>query len=642
MSDPRGTPSLVIEGTLQRPVVIETTQYEPATTPPEADRLPEIPTREYPKVERQAKRAVDTRWVLPAERLEPGVNLESAAMTLSRSLSLNPVAAKVLVTRGYDTVEEANAFLTDGLAQLPDPFSMKGLKAAVERLTRAVLEKHAVTLYGDYDVDGVTSTTLLTTFLGQVGLTVKSYIPHRLGEGYGLNRKAIEKIAAEGTKLLVTLDCGITSHAEIQRANELGMEVIVVDHHAVPETMPPALAVLNPLQPGCDYPTKWLCAGGVTFNLCMGLRKVLRERGWFTDGRAEPNLKQHLDLVALATVADVVPLTGANRVFVRHGLQVLTEGRRPGVRALKNVAQIGGEEISASHVGFRLGPRINAAGRLDDASIGLRCLLAKDYETALPLARSLDAANAERQQIERAMLGEAVEQAEAAVARGVRGLVLSSPDWHPGVVGIVASRVVERFHRPTVLVGVHEGVGKGSARSIEGFHLYDALKSCSGHLSRFGGHKAAAGLSIDPEKLPLFTAEFEEVAGMRLKDSDLVPRCKVDALVGPKELNEKAVGALMSLAPFGMGNPEPVLALQGQKAHPRVLQNKIEGEPGHLKLTVEDAPMLDIIGFRQADKAELTAGPVDLAFRVGIDEYRGVRRVALKLAALRASAHRAD
>ncbi len=580
---------------------------------------------------------MEPRWVLPPERAELAqTELDDATRLVAAELSLHPVAARVLVSRGYRTPADATKFLSDALSELPDPFTMKGLPAAVDRIVRAIDTRQSVTLYGDYDVDGVSSTALLTTFLRQLGFEVRTYIPHRLEEGYGLNRAAIERLAHEGTQLLVTLDCGITSHAEIVRANELGMDVVVVDHHAVPEVMPPAVAVLNPLQPGCGYTTKWLCAGGVTFNLCMGLRKVLRDRGFFA-GKQEPNLKQLLDLVALATVADVVPLTGANRVLVTHGLKELTAGRRPGVRALKDVAEVGQDEITAGTVGFRLGPRINAAGRLDDASVGLQCLLAPDYETALPLARALDSANAERQQIERAMLNSAIEQAEAAVKRGARGLVLWSPDWHPGVVGIVASRIVERFHRPTILIGVHEGVGKGSARSIEGFHLYDAIKSISHMLSRFGGHKAAAGLSIDPARIPEFTAAFEAVALAQLDESALVPRCRIDAVVATGELDEKTVSALLRLAPFGMGNPEPVLALREQLTRPRVLQNKTPGEPGHLKLAIESSPQFDVIGFRQGDKVGLTDGPVDLAFKLSIDEFRGQKRLSLKLTSLRSS-----
>lgn len=575
----------------------------------------------------------DLRWILP----EGDDGSQDAVRVVAAELGLHPVAARVLYTRGYRSPGEAEAFLSDALSALPDPFTMKGLAAAVERVARAVLERQKITIWGDYDVDGVTSTALLASFLRDLGFEASTYIPHRLSEGYGLNLAAIERIAADGTRLLVTLDCGITSHAEVSRANALGLEVIVVDHHAVPETMPPALAVLNPLQPGCGYPTKWLCAGGVTFNLCMGLRKHLRERGFFA-GRAEPNLKQSLDLVALATVADVVPLVGANRVLVMHGLRELTAARRPGVRALKDVSGLAGAEITAGQVGFRLGPRINAAGRLDDASVGLKLLLSRDLREALPLARALDSANAERQLIERAMLDSALEQAQAAVDRGARGLVLASDGWHPGVVGIVASRVVERFHRPTVLVGVRDGLGRGSARSIEGFHLYEALKACSGLLAKFGGHKAAAGLSIAPDRLADFTRAFEDVALERLTEEDLVGRCRIDAVVQPRELDERAAAALSRLAPFGMGNAEPVLASRGLSVSARVLANKTPGEVGHLKLVLDAAPALDVIGFRLADRAHLTEQRVDLAYQVGLDEYRGVQRVALKLKDLRATA----
>lgn len=571
------------------------------------------------------------KWVWPAADVEGDV-----AARLSKELGLHPLAARVLANRGYQTPEAAQGFLSDALTGLPDPFLMKGLPAAVERILRAIDRQEHMTLWGDYDVDGVCSTALLTTFLRDVGLTPRTYIPHRLGEGYGLNSTAIEKLAQEGTQLLVTLDCGITSHAEIAKANALGLEVIVVDHHAVPETMPPAVAVLNPLQPGCEYPTKWLCAGGVTFNLCMALRKSLRERGHFAT-RPEPNLKQLLDLVALATVADVVPLTGANRILVRHGLEILTAAARPGVRALKEVSQLSGARMTAGHVGFRLGPRINAAGRLDDASVGLQLLLCRDLETARPLAQKLDAANAERQQIERNMLQGAIDQAQGFVDRGAKGLVLAQEGWHPGVVGIVASRVVERFHRPTVLIGSHDGTWRGSARSIEGFHLYDALKTCEGFLTKFGGHKAAAGLSIDPSRLEDFRAAFENVTGERLTDEQLVPRQRVDAVVLPRELDVKAVEALQTLAPFGMGNPEPVLAVRRAVTSPRVLENKTPGLPGHLKLSLEAAPQLDCIGFGFAELAPLTEAPVDLAFQVAVDEYLGRERVGLKLKALQAT-----
>ena len=565
----------------------------------------------------------------------PEVPQEQAA-SLASELGLHPLSARVLVHRGFRTPEAASAFLTDKLADLPDPFRMKGMVAAVDRLYRAVREKERITLYGDYDVDGVCSTSLLALFLRELGARPNTYIPHRLDEGYGLNLQAVEKIAAEGTRVLVTLDCGITSVAEISRAKELGLDVVVVDHHTVPPTLPPAVAVLNPHQPGCEYPTKHLCAAGVAFNLCMGLRKRLRDDGWFAT-RKEPNLKALLDLVAMATVADVVPLTGANRILVHHGLQELSAGRRHGVRALKEVAGLEADSpITAGQVGYRLGPRINAAGRLHDASLGLQLLCSESLDAARSLAQVLDRANAERQGIESGILTEALAQA-AERAEQSRGFVLYADGWHPGVIGIVASRVVERFHRPTVMVGVKDGVGKGSARSIEGFHLYDAISGCADLLARFGGHKHAAGLTVEARHLPAFREAFERIARQRLTPEDLIPRCKVDAVVSVNELDERAVEALQRLGPFGQGNPEPVLVLRHQVARPRVLPHK-SGGAGHLKLALVDAPSVDAIGFGMADRLALTEGPVDLAFQASFDTFRGQRRLSLKLKDLRIAA----
>ncbi len=569
------------------------------------------------------------RWLMPE------VPQEQAA-SLAAELGLHPLSARVLVHRGFRTPEAASAFLSDRLADLPDPFRMKGMAAAVDRLFRAIREKERITLYGDYDVDGVCSTSLLALFLRELGARPATYIPHRLDEGYGLNVQAVEKIAADGTRVLVTLDCGITSVAEIARAKELGLDVVVVDHHTVPPTLPPAVAVLNPHQPGCEYPTKHLCAAGVAFNLCMGLRKKLREDGWFAT-RKEPNLKALLDLVAMATVADVVPLTGANRILVQHGLQELTAGRRHGVRALKEVAGLDADSpVTAGQVGFRLGPRINAAGRLHDASLGLQLLCSESLDAARSLARVLDRANSERQGLESSILTEALAQAQER-AEQARGFVLYSEGWHPGVIGIVASRVVERFHRPTVIVGVKDGVGKGSARSIEGFHLYDALSGCADLLARFGGHKHAAGLTVEEKHLPALRESFERIARQRLTPEDLIPRCKVDAVVRVNELDERAVEALQRLGPFGQGNPEPVLVLRHQVARPRVLAPKTGGA-GHLKLALVDAPAMDAIGFGMADRLSLTEGPVDLAFQAGFDTFHGQRRLSLKLKDLRAAA----
>jgi single-stranded-DNA-specific exonuclease len=559
---------------------------------------------------------------------------DGRASVLAAELGLHPLAARVLAGRGLGEPGAAEAFLAARLQDLPDPFAMRGMEPAVERIVRAVEGGERLACYGDYDVDGVTSTALLTGFLRAAGADVVTYTPHRLVEGYGLNREAVAKLAAQGVRLLVTLDCGITSVDEVRAATALGVETVVVDHHTVPVELPAAAAILNPHQPGCGYPSKDLAAVGVTFALAMALRKRLRERGRFGEARPEPNLKDALDLVALGTIADVVPLVGANRILVRSGLEVLATSRRPGVRALKRVAGIAdGTPIAAGQVGFRLAPRINAAGRLDDAGRGVRLLLTRDADEARALAEELDRENQARQEIERRILDEALADAAARVEAGARGLVLARDGWHAGVVGIVASRVVERFHRPAVLVAMEDGTGKGSGRSIEGFHLYDALASCAEHLARFGGHKHAAGLTIERPRLGAFRAAFEARAAATLGDEDLVPRCRIDGWVRDADVTERAAEALAKLGPYGAGHPEPVFALKGAAARARTV-----GAAGaHLKLAL--GAKLDAIGFGMGDRLPLCgAGPIDAAFTVGFDEWDGTRRLQLKLRDVRKSA----
>ncbi len=555
---------------------------------------------------------------------------QAAAERLGRELGIHPLAARVLASRGLSDLGEAERFLAPRLEDLPDPFSMLGMDAAVARISTAIGAGERIACYGDYDVDGVTSTVLLAGFLRAARAEVVTYTPHRLVEGYGLNSAAVGRLAADGVRLLVTLDCGITSVDEVEQARRLGVDVVVVDHHTVPVELPAAAAILNPHQPGCGYASKHLAAVGVTFNLALALRRRLRDRGHFGAARPEPNLKEALDLVALGTIADVVPLVEVNRVLVRWGLSEISRARRPGLRALKRVAGIAeGEAVSAGQVGFRLAPRINAAGRLDDAGRGVRLLLAREEGAAAALAEELDRENRARQDIERQMLEEALADAAQRVATGVRGLVLARDGWHPGVVGIVASRVVERFHRPAVLVGVADGVGKGSGRGIEGFHLYDALAACSGHLTRFGGHRHAAGVTIDAAAIGAFRGAFEREAASRLADEDLVPRTRIEGWVDAGLLDERAAVDLERLAPFGAGNPEPVFALRARPGRPRQV-----GAGGvHLKLTLGDR---DAIGFSLGDRLPLCGGLVEAAVSVGFDEWGGDRRLQLRVRDLRA------
>jgi single-stranded-DNA-specific exonuclease len=554
------------------------------------------------------------------------------AARLAAAMGLHPLAARVLAARGLGEPDAAGAFLAARLQDLPDPFTMRGMDAAVERIVRAIEGGERIALYGDYDVDGVTSTALLAGFLRACGAELSTHVPHRLTEGYGLNAAAVERIAGEGARLLVTLDCGIASASEIRAAAALGVEAVVVDHHTVPVELPEARAILNPHQPGCGYPSRDLAAVGVAFNLALALRKTLRGRGRFGAGRPEPNLKDALDLVALGTVADVVPLVGANRILVRWGLEALGRSRRPGIRALKRVAGLAeGAEVTAGQVGFRLAPRINAAGRLDDAGRGVRLLLEDDAERADALARELDRENQARQEIERTILEEAVHDAAARVSAGARGLVLARDGWHAGVVGIVASRIVERFHRPAVLVALGEGQGKGSGRSIEGFHLHEALEACAVHLARFGGHRHAAGVTVERARLPAFREAFEAHAAARLREEDLVPRCRIEGWVEEREVDERAALDLGRLGPFGAGHPEPVFALRGAPSRARTV-----GAGGaHLKLSLG---RLDAIGFGMGERLALCDGSLEAAFTVGLDEWDGRRRVQLRLKDVRAAA----
>jgi len=575
---------------------------------------------------------------------------------LAAELGLLPAVGRALWARGLRDAEAAQRFLEPRLEQLPDPFGLKGIDAAVARVQRALEAREAICVYGDYDVDGVTSTALLVSVLrklascapgGGAPARIEYYVPNRLIEGYGLNLEAMKKLAGRGTRLVVSADCGVTAVAEIEGAAQLGLDVVVIDHHTSAQTaeaLPRAVAILNPHQPGCLFPGRELAAVGVAFHLLLALRRRLREAGWFA-GRTEPNLREQLDLVALGTIADVVPLTGPNRVLVHFGLRELARGARPGVLALKSVAQITGE-VSCGDVGFKLGPRLNAAGRLSDASVGVRLLLTEDLAEARELAEQLDRANAERQELQARIADEAVRKAQELGDR--RALVVSSPGWHVGVVGIVASRLVERFHRPALVLCEDEGgTAKGSGRSIEGFHLYDALARCAAHLTRFGGHRHAAGVTLPTSGVHQLADALETVARERLLPEQLEPRLRIDSTLRPEEIGRGLAEQLRRLAPFGAGNPEPVFACEPLEAlEVRTLPDRRAGGPGHLKLRlaapapagwsprVSDSPggaPVDAIAFGMGGAPIARGARVRAAFQIGLDSYFGEERVQLKV-----------
>ncbi|MBI4746663.1 MAG: single-stranded-DNA-specific exonuclease RecJ, partial [Deltaproteobacteria bacterium] len=448
---------------------------------------------------------------------EPEIALQK---TLAASLNISTITSQLLINRGISDVEQAGRFLSSTLSDIRSPLGMKGMKEGVERVLKALHNKEKIAIYGDYDVDGITSTSILLMFLKSAGADVSYYIPERIAEGYGLNADAIRSLAEKGVTLVITVDCGISDHTEVKLAKELGVDVIVTDHHEVPDDPPPAYVVINPKQQGCPFPFKNLAGVGVAFNMIIALRATLRDEG-FWKGKEVPNLKEYLDLVALGTIADVVPLVDENRIFVKYGLMELTASTKPGIIALKEISGLSDAQINAGMVGYRLAPRINAAGRVGKGVDGVRLLTSERYDEAASIAKLLDDGNKERQGLEEVILREATEMAEAGLIYGRKSLVLASENWHPGVIGIVASRIAEKYYRPTVMIALKNGVGKGSARSIHPFMLYEGLKECSHLLNEFGGHDYAAGLSINEENVEKFRDAFERVASKRLTAEDM-------------------------------------------------------------------------------------------------------------------------
>jgi single-stranded-DNA-specific exonuclease len=438
---------------------------------------------------------------------------------------------------------------------------MAGMEKAVERLAEAVARKEVICVWGDYDVDGTTGTAALVSFLREIGGNPVYYVPHRIEEGYGLNSEALEKLHAQGVRIVVSVDCGVSNYKEVEFAENLGIDVIVVDHHEPPELLPPALAILNPHRSDCAFPDKGLCGAGLAFYLIIGLRARLREIDWFKPAET-PDIRRYLDIVTLGTIADMVPLRGVNRVLSRRGLEELGGSTRPGILALKQVAGIPEGAVGVGQVAFRLGPRINAAGRMDAGLKVVEMLTTDSTDVALRIAQELDTHNRERQITEAKVLEDALGQVGA--DPGDRySIVLGQEGWHPGVLGIVASRIVERFHRPTVVVGFDQGKGKGSARSIRGFHMVEGLRRCADCLEKFGGHEYAGGLSIREEKFSSFVERFEEIAKAFLTHEDLQPIIDVDARLDFSQLGLKLLRQIEALQPFGIGNPEPVFMSEG-------------------------------------------------------------------------------
>lgn len=553
---------------------------------------------------------------------------ETKVEDISQVIGVSNITARILVARGIDTVDDCKHFLAPALSAMLDPYLLKGMQAAVDRLLLARKNGETVCIYGDYDVDGISGTALLVSFLRRVGLTCTYFIPNRFDDGYGLNEEALQQIINSHATLIMSVDCGITAVNEANYCKQAGVDLIILDHHLPRDIIPEATAVVNPQQPDCVYPFKMLAGVGVAFNLLVALRSRMRQDGLFAAGD-EPDLRDWLDLVALGTIADVVPLTGQNRIYACFGLQKLESSGRVGVAALKKVAGVKGA-VSCGQVGFRLAPRLNAAGRMESAVPGVDLLLNGNVSECAIIADELDAANAERQSVEKAILDQAISMVDSGAYPDCKSIVLASRDWHQGVIGIVASRLVERYHRPTILLAIDEqGGAKGSGRSIPGFHLLEVLTACSTHLERFGGHRYAAGVGLKTECIDAFASAFEAAARQTLGDSELVPLLDIDADVRPEEINLLLANELQRLEPFGAGNPEPTLMMTAVT----VVDRRIVGD-GHLKLRISaEGQMFNAIAFRQAECS--TEGLLDIAFFPECNIWDSKTTLQLRIKAIR-------
>jgi len=543
----------------------------------------------------------------------------------SQELGISSLMAQLLINRNIVTVSDARQFLNCSLSDLYSPFLFKGMDKAVLRIKKAIKDKEKIIVWGDYDVDGLTATALLKTVLKKSGALVEHYIPHRTEEGYGLNIEGIKKIysnvEANGHSplLFITVDCGINSFKEVEFLNNAGIDVIITDHHQpLGKDLPKAFSIINPLQEGCNYPFKFLAGVGIAFKLSQAL--------------TQEKLFEHLDLVVLGTISDVVPMTGENRILARHGLAQLSKTKKAGLIKLLDKVGINGKEITAMHAGFLLGPRLNATGRIGSSDSSFRLLMAESEKEAIELAGKLNDDNKSRQQLEAKTLKEALAKIDKEINfKEHRVIVLYKDDWHPGVIGIVASRIVERFYRPVILLSSKEdGSAKGSGRSVDNFHLFQALVNCKALLKEFGGHSKACGLSMDPDCINEFRDAINKYALDMILPQELSPKLTIDAEIPLSLLDEKLISSINGLGPFGPENPKPVFATRAVtvKTRPLVLGKNT------LKMWVSDGDVTcQAIGFKMAEVFQPADIPdvLDIVYNVGLNEWQGAISIELNL-----------
>ena len=564
-----------------------------------------------------AQRIHALKWVLASE---PDLN-SVAALATATKLPANVV--KILINRQIDSAELIDRFLNPKMSDLKDSFSMAGMELGIQRVTKALFENEKVMIYGDYDVDGITATALLYMVLNKLGAQVNFYLPNRLVEGYGLSTEGIDEAKAKGVSLIVTVDTGITAVEEIEYATSQGIDVVVTDHHEPGMSIPKAFAIINPKQPDCDYGGE-LSGVGVAFKFAQALYKRLNQD--------ERELEEHLDLVALGTSADIVPLVGENRILTKFGIRQIARTTKPGLKSLAFVSGLMGKEISTGQVVFILAPRINALGRLGDAREAISLLSTRDEKMAAEIARKLDSENRRRKDIDERTLQEALAQMhEVTDLKNDRAIVLAAEGWHQGVIGIVASRLVEKYHLPTVMIAISETEGKGSARSIPGFHLCEALKECEDLLIKYGGHKYAAGLSIKPEHIPAFRERFREVSAKFLTPEDIVPKLFIDLEIELSEITGEFMDAIESFSPFGPQNMRPIFLTRNCEVVgiPYTVGNN------HLKMKVRKGDaVFDVIGFGFGDMAQVISDRgclVDIVYAVEYNTYNDHTQIQIRL-----------
>lgn len=566
---------------------------------------------------------MDDQWVVARCDEEAVAQLASAA-------DVSPIVARVLFNRGMQTVDQIREFLNPCLEELHDPFLLPDMEPAATRLAAAVRGHERICVHGDYDVDGVTGAALLVRALRALGGTVEYRLPHRKHDGYDIKVATVQELAANGVQLIVTCDCGINAVDAVERANELGIDVIITDHHMPGPALPPAVAVVDPKRADAHYPFPDLAGVGVAYKLAQAVVRRL-------DSNEESFRAHFVDLVTLGTVADVVPLVGENRAFVKHGLMAVSASRKVGIRTMLSVSNLTSKPLSAYYVAFVLAPRINAVGRMDDATKALELLLTSDEHQANLLAAEMERHNTDRKAEQERIMLEAIEQVEAKDLERTRVLVLAAEGWNTGVVGIAAGKIADIFGRPAILLSRDEqcGVACGSARSVEGFNLLEGLRYCDPLLDRYGGHTAAAGVSLPLANLDAFEKSINDYAAEMLPVEELVARITMDAELDTADVTHALADSIASLEPFGMGNPEPLF--MSRAVH--VVDRKRVGDGSHLRLQVRGktgAP-ISCIGFGLGDMESTVAlgSAVDLCYSIRLNTFNGVESVQLMVKAIR-------